>query len=378
MDRVLRPYKGFCRAFIDDVVIYSKTEKEHLQHLSKIFQLFERFNLTMSPKKSWIGYPSVQLLGFRVDAFGMSTTEHRLAAFAKLEFPDQLSVLESYIGATGYIRHLLPYYGALIEPLQRRKTQLLAQGREIGKIQQGNINKRRAFARNTKFEPSEKERLAFEAIQKEVASGRMIHHMDPSRQLFCQVDGSLQRGFACTYFHLKEGYEWKPGQAISSTAMQPIAFLSRTLTNAERSYGPSELEVACLVWAIKKMRTMVQSSTKPLIVLTDHSATQQIVNKTSLDTSSTDRANRRLVVASIYLSQYELQVDHLPGKINFIPDALSRLSAPETDQLIERQRPDYTALDDVLLASEAIMDPAYRIKFKEGYQADTHYRKILQ
>lgn len=51
--------------------------------------LFDKLNLTMSPTKSWIGYPSVYLLGHRVDAFGMSTSEDRMAAFAKLEFPDR-------------------------------------------------------------------------------------------------------------------------------------------------------------------------------------------------------------------------------------------------------------------------------------------------
>lgn len=104
-------------------------------------------------------------------------------------------------------------------------------------------------------------------------------------------------------------------------------FLSRCLTKAELAYGPSELEVACLVWAVKRLRTMIHSSIPAVNVLTDHSATKGIVEKTSLDTSSTDRANRRLINASIYLSQYDLKIFHLPGRLNFIPDALSRLRA---------------------------------------------------
>lgn len=50
-----------------------------------------------------------------------------------------------------------------------------------------------------------------------------------------------------------------------------------------------------------------------------------------------------------YLFQYEMEVYYLPGKKNFIPDALSRLATPETDPLLERRRPDYTALDDVFV-----------------------------
>ncbi|EQL01271.1 ATP-dependent RNA helicase Prp43 [Ophiocordyceps sinensis CO18] len=52
MDRVLRPHRAFSRAFIDDIVIYSKSEAAHLKHLRTIFQLFTKLNLTMSPTKS--------------------------------------------------------------------------------------------------------------------------------------------------------------------------------------------------------------------------------------------------------------------------------------------------------------------------------------
>jgi len=89
-------------------------------------------------------------------------------------------------------------------------------------------------------------------------------------------------------FHLKDGYKWEPGSTIPPAQVLPVMFLSRCLTK---------------VWAVKKLRTTIHSSIPPVIVLTDHSATKGIVEKTSLETSSTDRANKRLINASIYLSQ---------------------------------------------------------------------------
>lgn len=59
----------------------------------------------------------MELLGFRVDGLGMSTTTERMEAFANLAFPGNLKSLESYIGATVYLRHLIPYYAQLVEPL---------------------------------------------------------------------------------------------------------------------------------------------------------------------------------------------------------------------------------------------------------------------
>ncbi len=176
-------------------------------------------------------------------------------------------------------------------------------------------------------------------------------------------------------YHLVDGYNWVPGSIIPSNKILPVMFLSRCLEKAELGYGPSEQEVACLVWAVKKLRTMIHSSCQPVVVLTDHSATKGIVEKTSLDIASTERANRRLINASIYLSQYSLHVYHLPGRLNFVPDALSRLVALQDTP--ERSNGE-AILDDVWLAfSEAKMEDSLLEQFAEGYRTDKKYSAII-
>lgn len=74
MDRRLRRYRHFARAYIDDVVIFSNTADEHLDHVQTILRLFKDVNLALSPEKSFIAYLSVRLLGFKVDAVGLTIT----------------------------------------------------------------------------------------------------------------------------------------------------------------------------------------------------------------------------------------------------------------------------------------------------------------
>ncbi len=62
-------------------------------------------------------------------------------------------------------------------------------------------------------------------------------------------------------------------------------------------------------------------------VLTDYASIHGIIEQTRLDTSSTDRANRRLITALVYLSEYDLKVFYLPRRLNYVPDVLSRLKA---------------------------------------------------
>jgi hypothetical protein len=263
MDKLLKDF-DYCRAFIDDIVIYSDSIADHIKHLNAIFKLFTSKGLSISPKKSHIGYPSVELLGFRVDAFGLSTTRDRMEAFQKLEFPTQLKALETYLGATGFLRHLIPYYAQLAEPLQNRKTALLAKGRKEGRIVNGNHGKRQAYTKATQYDPTPAEQQSFQELQALICQQMSLVHFDPNKDLFLQIDGSIARGFGVMVFHTQSNYTWEPGSVIPSTVIQPIMFLSRCLTNAELRYGPSELEVACLVWAAKKLRTMIQSSNLPV------------------------------------------------------------------------------------------------------------------
>ena len=162
------------------------------------------------------------------------------------------------------------------------------------------------------------------------------------------LDASRVWGFGVQIFHVKKEYataitaaaaKWPP-----RTAIEPIMFLSRALTSAERSYWPTELEIADFVWTIKKVRHLVESSKLPVIIQIDHSAILDIIkhNQSSItSTTSTLRLNVRLIRASQCLKQFRLDVRHKPGKEHIVPDTLSRLASTKSSQLSE----DHSELD---------------------------------
>lgn len=81
IDQLLTPHAKYCRTFIDDIVIYSDNLEDYKKYLRKIFKLFISKNIAISPSKSFVGYLNVELLGFRVDRFGLSNTADRIAAY---------------------------------------------------------------------------------------------------------------------------------------------------------------------------------------------------------------------------------------------------------------------------------------------------------
>lgn len=116
------------------------------------------------------------------------------------------------------------------------------------------------------------------------------------------IDSSKESGHGVMVFHIKKAYaHGQLSRPPPSIAVEPILFLSRTLTPAEKNYFITELEFSAIVWAARKLKAWLEVAPedKPPIFYTDHIAS--IYLATSLSTSSLDRLNLRLVRGSQYL-----------------------------------------------------------------------------
>jgi RNase H-like domain found in reverse transcriptase len=131
------------------------------------------------------------------------------------------------------------------------------------------------------------------------------------------------KGFGVIVYHA-EDWDAENTTPIPREKIKSILFLSKLLTTAESKYGPSELEIACLVWTVRRIRHMIEAA-KRTIVYTDHASNVSIVLQTTLRTANMDKLNPRLIRASQYLSQFTLDIRWKPGKAHIVLDALSRL-----------------------------------------------------
>lgn len=110
IDRLLRKYNKYYKTFINNVIIFSNSFSKYIQQLHTIFKLFNNKNIKVSLKKSFLGYPNVDLLGFKINGFGLIIITKRVKAFRKLKFPRQLKALKTYINSTSFLKYLIPYY----------------------------------------------------------------------------------------------------------------------------------------------------------------------------------------------------------------------------------------------------------------------------
>jgi hypothetical protein len=395
MDRLFFKYRHFVRAYIDDIIIFSNSEEEALEHLEIVLKVLLEARVHINASKSFAAYSAVQLLGYLVSGEGVLKTDDRIAAFKKMKFPDTLETLEVYLGMAGWLRRGIAWFDVKAAPLQKRKTELLAQGREQGSIASGTTkNARKVYTSTVKFEPTGDEKEAFRLLQEHLCTQFMLHHHQKEKHLFFKVD-ACKKAFGLFVFQLKGDWDGEsiPGKDISMQEILPIMFLSRATSNTERGYGSTEAEIAAVVWAVRKLRKMVQSNSHPLVVLTDHAPTRGIVTHKSLKTMDLAKANLKLANAANWLSQFELSIHHIPGTLNVVPDALSRLPTFEQDDP-NLEESGESELDDIwanamhgeetddVEADEDTIEPVISEEFKkqivEGYNTDSRYRSLIK
>ena len=211
IDRILREHRPYARAYINDIVIFSRTLEEHLEHLRALFQQLLDFNICLSPKKSFLAYPSVHLLGQRVDALGLATDEEKLVATARLAFPRTLQQLDHYLGLTGYLRNYVPFYSGVSQPLKDRKMKLYQILRE--RRVTGNARKREA-AKTRLLDATKEEKESYRMVQKLFTRPEILTHFVATRILCVDVDTSQEGGIGA--YHCKDETDGMPKQNPSS------------------------------------------------------------------------------------------------------------------------------------------------------------------
>lgn len=68
IERILRKQRAFARAYVDDIIVFSKTLAEHIVYLTSVFKALTTAGISINLDKAFIGFPSIQFLGQHVDS----------------------------------------------------------------------------------------------------------------------------------------------------------------------------------------------------------------------------------------------------------------------------------------------------------------------
>ena len=105
MEKVLKGLLGtICLIYIDDIVVFSRSEEEHISHLNTPFERLTHYNLRLNPNKYVFGLRQVKLLGYIVSQEGLSADPDKVATIARLNSPRTVAEVRTFLGMTGYYR----------------------------------------------------------------------------------------------------------------------------------------------------------------------------------------------------------------------------------------------------------------------------------
>ena len=120
-----------------------------------------------------------------------------------------------------------------------------------------------------------------------------------------------------TKFDLLKGFWQVLLQEDNNGIDHPVSYFSKKFNKHQKNYSTIEKECLALILAIQQFEVYLTSSTSPIVVFSDHnplSFLHKLKNK-----------NQRLLRWSLLLQEFNLDIRHIKGKDNIIPDALSRV-----------------------------------------------------
>src|SRR5436190_9454983 len=100
MNKIFESYRDFAQLYINDLIIFSKTLKNHKRHLNIIFFLFDRFEISLNKVKIYLEYLFIILLDQQVNEFSMIISKKQIAVIQELKFFKTLKNFEIYLSFT--------------------------------------------------------------------------------------------------------------------------------------------------------------------------------------------------------------------------------------------------------------------------------------
>ena len=102
VDKVLMGCSSFTMGYLDDIIIFSKTEEEHLQHLEEIFTRLHNFRLKMKREKCSFFKKHIQYLGHLVLERGFEPLPEKLELIRNMPAPRTAKGVKQFLGLIGY------------------------------------------------------------------------------------------------------------------------------------------------------------------------------------------------------------------------------------------------------------------------------------
>jgi hypothetical protein len=268
---------SFVLVFLDDILIYSRTLDEHKRHVAEVLSRLRAAKLFAKESKCELFQTEVEFLGHHVGRDGVRMMEDKIQAVKEWPAPTKVGHVRSFLGTAGYYRKFIRDFSSIASPL----SDLTKDG--------------------VKFEWGTQQQQAFEKLKAAIVNGPVLILPDPSRPFVVHTDAS---GFAVGAVL----------QQDQGRGLQPIAFMSKKMLDAETRYPTHEKELLAIMHALSTWRHYLSGA--KFRVLTDHKSLQFFKTQPVLSGRQARWADT--------IANFDFDIEYVKGEHNVVADGLSR------------------------------------------------------
>ena len=274
MNEVLRAFIGkFVVVYFDDILIYSKSHEEHLDHLRAVFDALRAASLYANLEKCIFCTDRVAFLGYVVTPQGIEVDGAKIDAIRSWPTPQTITHVRSFLGLVGFYRRFVRDFSTIAAPLH-----------ELTK-------------KGVSFHWGPAQDQAFDTLKERLTSAPLLQLPDFGKTFDLECDAS--------------------GVGIGGLLMQggkPVAYFSEKLNGPTLNYSTYDKEFYALVRSLETWQHYLWP--KEFIIHSDHESLKYLRMQNKL--------NRRHAKWVEFIESFPYIIKHKKGKDNVIADALSR------------------------------------------------------
>ena len=325
----------FCFAYIDDILIHSRTLEEHFNHIEQVFGRLRQHGLKLKLKKCNFVQKKTSYLGFVISENDIKPDADKVEAIQQMQTPTTVKHIRSFIGMCSYYRRFLPNFSEIASPL-------IALTKKHARFNWTNVCQ-----------------TAFDELKKHLTSIPLLAYPDLYKPYILYTDASDKAIGACLTQPCESSDSFIPG--IKDEV--PIHFLSHKLSDTQTRWSTIEKEAFAIHFALQRLDHYLHNA--EFVIRTDHKPLKYLLDA--------PMQNRKIQLWALGIAGYNCKIEYIAGKANTCADLLSRpveaYNSVTADTVIE---PD---INDNTLEINALNSNGFDPKAFASYTAeieDTH------
>ena len=282
IDNVLQGCSKFAMGYLDDIIIFSRTEEEHLEHLEKIFRKLREYRLKMKREKCDFFKKHLQYLGHLVLEEGFKPLLEKIKSIKNIPPLKIAKEVKQFLSLAGYYDKFVPRFADLSRPLTHLTWQ------------------------NIEFQWTEKCQKSFDNLRELLTKYPILWYPDPSKDYTLFTDTS------------KFGYAGVLTQEYEDSGIKkyhPVCYMSGLFRGSQLNWAALTKEAYANYMSVRKFTFYITGHN--IKVKSDHLPLKKFLKKKTL--------NVKVNYWVMELEQFKIELDWISGIKNTLADSLSRL-----------------------------------------------------